>query len=181
MNTDQLIEDNMWLVESACKKIRNANYKHALLSEEDMYQEGCLHLVECARRFKAKNKAKFHSFAFTRIRGCMIDSIRKWLYHRKANVYKLKEQPLQYDQMEDREALEFFIDNKVACPVELAIYKEIEQRFMRRLSNQHKSMLLLKLQGYLPVEISRKLKISESRVSRCFKEMATKFSEMFGN
>ena len=76
LNSDDLLTENRQFVEILAKKL----CKRFSLSNEyydDMVAEGFLGLVEAASKYKPEMEVPFKNFAFLRIRGSMIDSLRK--------------------------------------------------------------------------------------------------------
>jgi RNA polymerase sigma factor for flagellar operon FliA len=55
----------------------NLAYSGALLSEDDLVDIGMIGLSDAIEKFDPKVGVKFETYAYTRIRGCIIDEIRK--------------------------------------------------------------------------------------------------------
>lgn len=72
---DQLIQDHMGLVRSLAVKIRNQYNLSGDL--DDMVAHGSSGLVEAANRWDPERGVTFATFAYYRIRGAMLDGLRK--------------------------------------------------------------------------------------------------------
>jgi len=70
-----LIARHSALIDRAARKI--AARTAGLLSAEDLWSAGALGLVDAARRFDASRDVRFETFAEHRIRGAMLDEMRR--------------------------------------------------------------------------------------------------------
>lgn len=87
---------------------------------DDLIQAGMIGLLEAARNYDSKQGASFETYAGIRIRGAMLDEIRKndWAprsVHRKAR--KVAEAVRQIENMKGRDAR----DNEVADALEMSL------------------------------------------------------------
>lgn len=60
------------------------------IQEEDLVNQGVLALMECMERYDESKGAKFETYAFLRVKGALIDYIRKqdWVPHRTRRLGK---------------------------------------------------------------------------------------------
>lgn len=87
---------------------------------DDLIQAGMIGLLEAARNYDSKQGASFETYAGIRVRGAMLDEIRKndWAprsVHRKAR--KVAQAVRQIESMEGRDAR----DNEVAEALEMSL------------------------------------------------------------
>lgn len=77
-----LVLHYLYIVRSAAVHLRGVS--SGVTQEEDLLNQGVLALMECMERFDKMRGAKFETFAFMRVRGALIDYIRKqdWVPHR---------------------------------------------------------------------------------------------------
>lgn len=66
----------------------------SITEEEDLIGQGVLALMECLDRYAPDRGARFETFAYTRVRGAMIDYIRSqdWVPHRARSFQKQVEE-----------------------------------------------------------------------------------------
>lgn len=72
---DKLINDCLSLVEHISKKILNRFTSY--VDQEDLIQAGILGLIDAAGKFDGKKGAKFRTYAYHRIRGSIMDYLRR--------------------------------------------------------------------------------------------------------
>ena len=72
---DALILAHLWLVDRIARDVHNSSFFHIDL--DDLIQEGTLGLIGAAARFSPGKGASFETFSRRRIRGAMIDSLRR--------------------------------------------------------------------------------------------------------
>lgn len=85
---NRLVLSYLYIVRSAAVQLRGAAANSG--QEEDLLNQGVLALMECMERFDASKGAKFETYAYIRVRGAMIDYIRKqdFIPHRTRNMGK---------------------------------------------------------------------------------------------
>ncbi len=85
---NQLILLYLPIVRSAAVHLRGM--AGSLTEEEDLIGQGVLALMECLDRYDPARGAQFETFAYTRVRGSMIDYIRSqdWVPHRARSFQK---------------------------------------------------------------------------------------------
>ena len=71
----KLVRENMPLVKYVLGKINGK--LPPFVDRDDLLAAGAMGLVEAARRYDASRKTPFHSYAIPRIRGAMLDELRK--------------------------------------------------------------------------------------------------------
>lgn len=69
-----LIESNMWIVAAVAGAICNGSTP--VMIKEDAISEGYVALVEAAGKFRGPT-AKFTGYAYTRVRGAIVDELRR--------------------------------------------------------------------------------------------------------
>ena len=76
---ERLILDHLPLVKHVLSRM--AAHLPAHVDREDLHENGMLGLINAADRFDPERKVQFHTYAITRIRGAMVDSLRSqdWL------------------------------------------------------------------------------------------------------
>lgn len=72
---NRLVLHYLYIVRSAAVQLRGVS--KSVAQEEDLLNEGVLALMECMERYDETRGAKFETFAFLRVRGALIDYIRK--------------------------------------------------------------------------------------------------------
>lgn len=78
----------LYIVRSAAAQLRGIATGSA--QEEDLINQGVLALMDCMDRYDNTKGAKFETYAYIRVRGALIDYIRKqdWVPHRARNFNK---------------------------------------------------------------------------------------------
>ncbi len=78
----------LYIVKSAAAQMRGIASSYA--QEEDLINQGVLALMDCLERYDKGKGAKFETYAFMRVRGALIDFVRKqdWVPHRARNFNK---------------------------------------------------------------------------------------------
>lgn len=78
----------LYIVKSAAAQMRGIASSYA--QEEDLINQGVLALMDCLERYDKSKGAKFETYAFMRVRGALIDFVRKqdWVPHRARNFNK---------------------------------------------------------------------------------------------
>jgi len=76
LTRDELILENRDMVRIIAKQTFR-NLPHHVILLEDLYQEGMIGLIQAADRYDASKPVKFKTFAGTRVRGAMLDYLRR--------------------------------------------------------------------------------------------------------
>lgn len=74
---ENLIRDNLDLVKAISIQVINSLGPHPKADFEDAYQNGCLGLLEAAEHYNAQEGASFRTYAAHRVRGSVIDGLRR--------------------------------------------------------------------------------------------------------
>lgn len=85
---NELLMDYLYIVRRAAVQLRGI--LKSSVEEEDLINQGVLALMECLERYDGTRGAKFETYAFIRVRGALIDYIRKqdWIPHRTRRLGK---------------------------------------------------------------------------------------------
>lgn len=85
---NKIVMDNLPLVKTIALQMRGVYSKYADL--EDILNQGIVTLMDCVERFDQEKNAKFETYASLRIRGAIIDFVRKqdWVPRRVRNSIK---------------------------------------------------------------------------------------------
>ncbi len=103
-NSDQLIEQHAGLVKKIAHHLKGRLADTVLL--DDLIQSGMIGLLEAAKNFDAGKGASFETFAGIRIRGAMLDEIRRgdWVprsVHRNSRAVKQAIDEVEKEQGRD--------------------------------------------------------------------------------
>lgn len=98
-DADQLILDNLELVQHAVNQVASRYPAH--VEREDLWNSGACGLVEAARRYRSEAGVPFTRYAFTRIRGAIIDSARSRDWAARAVRRHLREMRQAEEQFEE--------------------------------------------------------------------------------
>lgn len=79
---EQLITDYQPLVHAIAGRL--VRDMPATMDVEDLVQYGEIGLLEAARRYKPERRVAFSNYAFTRVRGAMMDGARRFLGFRRS-------------------------------------------------------------------------------------------------
>ncbi len=85
---NELLMDYLYIVRRAAVQLRGI--LKSSVEEEDLINQGVLALMECLERYDGTKGAKFETYAFIRVRGALIDYIRRqdWIPHRTRKLGK---------------------------------------------------------------------------------------------
>ena len=72
---NQLVMNFMYIPKATAVQLRGIASGYAQI--EDMVNQGVISLIDCIERFDATKGVKFESYAFMRVRGGIIDLVRK--------------------------------------------------------------------------------------------------------
>ncbi len=86
---EDLVHAHTGLVMKIAKSIKRKLPSHVEL--DDMVQAGFIGLLEASRSFKADHGASFETFAAIRIKGAIIDELRKGSWNSRDTMKKLKD------------------------------------------------------------------------------------------
>lgn len=93
---NELTMRSLYIVRTAAAQMRGIASGYA--QEEDLVNQGVLALMDCMDRYDKTKGAKFETYAYMRVRGALIDFIRKqdWVPHRARNFNKKIEEACAY-------------------------------------------------------------------------------------
>lgn len=213
----KLVEENLHIVEAVVRKIA-PNLPHGVAREE-IVSEGIMGLIEAAHKFDSKRGVKFEKWAEIRVRGAIIDYLRKTdIISRPSRLIikqiaktikelqnKLGREPedeevakelgmtldeyraelekisclsiLSLDEVifdpeskEGKKLYEIITDEHISDPMNFAVnsnLREIIEQALEKLDDKEREVIkMYYLDGFHMKEISKKLKVSESRVSQ---------------
>jgi RNA polymerase sigma factor for flagellar operon FliA len=213
----KLVEENLHIVEAVVRKIA-PNLPHGVAREE-IVSEGIMGLIEAAQKFDSKRGVKFEKWAEIRVRGAIIDYLRKTdIISRPSRLIikqiaktikelqnKLGREPedeevakelgmtldeyraelekisclsiLSLDEVifdpeskEGKKLYEIITDEHISDPMNFAVnsnLREIIEQALEKLDDKEREVIkMYYLDGFHMKEISKKLKVSESRVSQ---------------
>ena len=213
----KLVEENLHIVEAVVRKIA-PNLPHGVAREE-IVSEGIMGVIEAAQKFDSKRGVKFEKWAEIRVRGAIIDYLRKTdIISRPSRLIikqiaktikelqnKLGREPedeevakelgmtldeyraelekisclsiLSLDEVifdpeskEGKKLYETITDEHISDPMNFAVnsnLREIIEQALEKLDDKEREVIkMYYLDGFHMKEISKKLKVSESRVSQ---------------
>jgi RNA polymerase sigma factor for flagellar operon FliA len=213
----KLVEENLHIVEAVVRKIA-PNLPHGVAREE-IVSEGIMGLIEAAQKFDSKKGVKFEKWAEIRVRGAIIDYLRKTdIISRPSRLIikqiaktikelqnKLGREPedeevakelgmtldeyraelekisclsiLSLDEVifdpeskEGKKLYEIITDEHISDPMNFAVnsnLREIIEQALEKLDDKEREVIkMYYLDGFHMKEISKKLKVSESRISQ---------------
>lgn len=213
----KLVEENLHIVEAVVRKIA-PNLPHGVAREE-IVSEGIMGLIEAAQKFDSKRGVKFEKWAEIRVRGAIIDYLRRTdIISRPSRLIikqiaktikelqnKLGREPedeevakelgmtldeyraelekisclsiLSLDEVifdpgskEGKKLYEMITDEHINDPMNFAAnsnLREIIEQALEKLDDKEREVIkMYYLDGFHMKEISKKLKVSESRISQ---------------
>ena len=213
----KLVEENLHIVEAVVRKIA-PNLPH-VVAREEIVSEGIMGLIEAAQKFDSKRGVKFEKWAEIRIRGAIIDYLRrtdiisrpsrliikqiaktiKELQNKLGrepedeevakelgmtldeyrtelekisclSILSLDEVIFDPDSKEGKKLYEMITDEHINDPMNFAAnsnLREIIEQALEKLDDKEREVIkMYYLDGFHMKEISKKLKVSESRISQ---------------
>lgn len=124
----------------------------------DLFQAGLVGLWKAEENYAQKNGASFRTYASIRVRGEMIDVVRKYCPLTKRMVKQ--KVPFFFTELQEYHHLSYELNTD-----NIDLYKAIEVV----LEEREKRLVLKSLEGYYNKEIGRIEGIGESRVSQIIK------------
>lgn len=150
----KLVEENHNLIYKFC-------YRHKL-DANDYYDILAIGLCKSAMGY-SDLKGKFSTFAWT----CMLNEVR--MYKRRENVritdYLSLNSVISYDDFKGELTIEDTIPSDI-CVEDDVLHSIMSSDFINSISKLDKDIVHLRLLGFSQSEISSKLKISQSYISR---------------
>jgi RNA polymerase sigma factor FliA len=135
---DALVLEHLPLVHRIVSQV--VSYLHPPLNREDLVSAGTLGLIQAARDYDPACGAEFGTYAYMRVRGAVIDELRRWSFA----PARLKKQ-LDRAQALVREAIEQ--TGRPPSDEELAAAMDLRPRQLYRLFEQARARHFLSLHG----------------------------------
>lgn len=171
---DDLILSHRDYAESLCRKLSKTFKIHYSLDTEDFIQIGMVGLIEAADRFDPdKSSVSFKTYAYKRIVGSLIDACRSSDFVKRRGREKGLNPAIlstEYEN-EDGTSLKLY-GRREDLDLKMDFFN-----FVRNLSEREQVILVNFLVGNSGREISKKLGITEQRVSQIFVETKNKLLE----
>ena len=135
---DALVLEHLPLVHRIVSQV--VSYLHPPLSRDDLVSAGTLGLIQAARDYDPASAAEFATYAYLRVRGAVIDELRRWSFA----PARLKKQ-LDRAQAIVREAIEQ--TGRAPADEDLAKAMDLRPRQLYRLFEQARARHFLSLHG----------------------------------
>jgi len=178
---DQLITSHLWLVRAVAKKVLDRLPNHVDLN--DLTGDGVLGLIAAARRYDPARGVAFPLYAKHRIRGAIVDGLRRMDHLSRDSRSKAKKSEQAQASPSDRPEIAFVegtcgaaaeaIAGSVRPPDVMAGHAELSATLrsaMRTLPARYGEIVALyHWRGLTMREIGRSYGINESRVSQIHK------------
>ena len=197
----KLVEDHLYLVDILAKKTRKGLPRYIDFEFEDLVGYGYIGLVDAGIKFDESRGWKFNTYANRRIKGAIIDGIRKmdWLsqsLRRKQEDVKKKEK--EGTKLKKKEIIKKPISIDEIVNVEYETGRDIEDKksnvneqilmnqfLMRMLMHlewkRYCSLYMRFIEGYKEKEIAEMLGVSPSRISQLTKDARMIMGRMLEN
>lgn len=143
LNEDLLVRQHLQLVKRVVNQFRS--HASSLFSLEDMQQIGLMGLLEAGRRFGDINDPAFSSFAVCRIRGAILDELRRldWRSrHTRQQAHEFKDTVRQLTRQLHREPSEQEVMQALALTSD-----EYQQRLQASVAGEMQSLDQLIAEG----------------------------------
>ena len=146
---------------------------------EDLRQEARLALCEAASRYDSSRGATFRTYADLRLRGAMLDAIRRWdtlsREHRRevTSAGTAAEWATISLDHEDSEGISLanFLADHARSPEQTAVCAATVARVLRLLPDRLRAVISgVYIEGLPMAEIGRRLEVSESRISQLHRD-----------
>ena len=150
--------------------LENGDYA---VDKDDLYQEASLALYSAAVNFEEDRNVLFSTYAFMVIRNRLLNILRSYYRTYEQEKYSI-------DVYERNDGRSFYVsDNPIAYHREQEL-KENYARFMRKLPETDRKILLMKGEDFSYKEIARQLKISEKQIDNRLRALRKKFRSYIG-
>jgi len=145
--------------------LENGDYA---VDKDDLYQEASLALLSAVRTFEKDRNVLFTSYAFMVIRSRLLNVLR--VYYRT-----YEQEKYSIDVYERNDVKDFYVsDNLIAYHREQE-HKENYARFIRKLPETDRRILLMKGEDLSYREIARQLKITEKQIDNRLRALRKRF------
>lgn len=167
------------------------------LEKDDLISCGMLGLFQCWKKFKPNETTKFSTFAYFRIKGAMLDEIRKNQIHKRNLIEKVKKiennESLKENENKDNvlymasyknvSSNEIEIkDNSLKTPVKSLMEKEKNlkvNKAINLLENEEIKVINFRYQEDMKLrEVGQRLNLSEARVHQIQKGAIIKLKDI---
>lgn len=169
-NRKQLVEEHLYLVDILAKKMRKKLPRYIDFEYEDLVGYGYIGLVDAGIKYDESRKIKFNTYANTRIKGAIIDGIRKmdWmsqgLRRKKAQI----EKPISINEVINiNDNRELDIEDIRENVDERILLKQFLIKMLMHLEWKRFCSLYMRfIEGYKEREIAEMLGVTPSRISQ---------------
>ena len=160
-----LIETFLPLAGRIARRVRQGG-AHDRFDVEDLTQVGTLGLMEAARRYDPKNGGSFETYARVRIRGAVLDEIKR----RANDEILMSVSPSRLEEVRDNSAR--------PDPIHRTDLRQSLDRACRRLTEREREVVFFHYYQDLSLsEVSMRLSISKPRVTRIHESALLKLSK----
>jgi len=146
---------------------------------DDLVSAGMIGLMEAAERYDSERGTSFATFAYQRIRGSIIDEIRKFATE-TSSQHDTAAGPLSLStpvaEAPGLTLIDVTVDPSSPEPDTHAVLGEL-LRAIRELPAREREMLRLSVAGHTVVEIAQRYGCSESRVSQILVQARLRLEE----
>ncbi|KKM64481.1 hypothetical protein LCGC14_1500980 [marine sediment metagenome] len=172
-----LVRENLPLVKWVLSRFPHT--ATTMIDYDDLYQEGVLGLIQAAEHFDPSRGAKFSSFAVFRIRGSIIDAIRRDLGKEGSHRARRRAEQLSLDvPIGDEEGSATFVDLLPAADdVEKQVVDELFVRQLLaepRLTELQRSTLARVQDGKTYKEIAEEDRVTPGAIGNRMKQVRDK-------
>ena len=165
----QLVEEHLYLVNILAKKMRKKLPRYIDFEYEDLKGYGYIGLVDAGIKYDESRKIKFNTYANIRIKGAIIDGIRKmdWmsqgLRRKKAQI----EKPISINEVMNIDGRELDIEDVRENVDERILLKQFLVKMLMHLEWKRFCSLYMRfIEGYKEREIAEMLGVTPSRISQ---------------
>ena len=169
-NRKQLVEEHLYLVDILAKKMRKKLPRFIDFDYEDLKGYGYIGLVDAGIKYDVARKIKFSTYANVRIKGAIIDGIRKmdWLTQGLRRKKIEIEKPISINDMikiDSTKDLE--IEDMRENLSERILLKQFLIRMLMHLEWKRFCSLYMRfIEGYKAKEVAVMLEVTSSRISQ---------------
>ena len=175
----QLVEEHLYLVNILAKKMRKKLPRYIDFDYEDLVGYGYVGLVDAGIKFDESKGYKFNTYANARIKGAIIDGMRKmdWMTQGLRRQKSEIEKPISLDKnIFDKKNNEEYtktidVEDKKENIHDRLLVKQFLMRMLMHLEwKRYCSLYMRFIEGYKEKEIAEMLGVSTSRISQLTKD-----------
>ncbi|MBR3250994.1 MAG: sigma-70 family RNA polymerase sigma factor [Erysipelotrichaceae bacterium] len=126
-----------------------------IIDEKDLYQEASLALYEAAESFEPERKVKFSTYAYVHIKNNLLNYVKKYRRRYRDDIYSFDINPRSMDFQVADSTRNSYNENQ---------FKEELEKFLGKLNEEDRMILLMRGSDYSYKEIAEKLNTSTKRV-----------------